>query len=95
MAPPPAYPDGAVSNAFSTDPFTLAGLAGAAVVIAAYFANQMRWLSAEDWRFPLLNLVGAGLILASFATQWNFPSVVIELFWIAISLVGLVRAVSG
>ncbi len=82
-------------NATLLDPFTIAGFVGAAVVIVAYFANQMRWLSAEDWRFPLFNLVGAALILASLTTQWNFPSVVIEVFWIAISLFGLLRAVSG
>ena len=82
-------------TAIPLDPLTIAGFVGAAIVIVAYFANQMRWLSAEDWRFPLSNLVGAALILASLTTQWNFPSVVIEVFWIAISLVGLVRAISG
>lgn len=68
------------------------GFAGATVIIAAYFANQQRWLRSEDWRYPLANLVGSVLILVSLYFEWNFPSVVIELFWIAISLYGLVKS---
>jgi hypothetical protein len=70
----------------------IAGFVGAALVIAAYFANQQGWLPPEDWRFPLANLVGAGLIMASLYAEWNFPSAVIEGFWIAISAYGLLRS---
>jgi hypothetical protein len=73
------------------DAYTVAGFVGAAAVIAAYFANQQGWLPSEDWRFPLANLVGASLILVSLYTAWNFPSAVIEGFWIAISLYGLAK----
>jgi hypothetical protein len=38
------------------------GLFGAAIYVVAYFANQARWLKAEDWRFPAANLAGALLI---------------------------------
>ena len=64
---------------------------GTGVIVVAYFADQKRWLSAEDWRYPAANLVGSLLILASLLVEWNTPSVVIELFWIAISLYGLVN----
>jgi len=70
----------------------IVGFVGAALVIAAYFANQQGWLASEDWRFPLVNLVGAGLIMASLYAEWNFPSAVIEGFWIAISAYGLLRS---
>ena len=72
--------------------YDLVGFAGAAVLIAAYFANQQRWLSSEDWRYPAANLLGAALILFSLLFAWNFPSVVIEVFWAAISLWGIVRS---
>ncbi|HJS87632.1 MAG TPA: hypothetical protein VJ779_19435 [Acetobacteraceae bacterium] len=71
----------------------IAGFAGAALVIAAYFANQQGWLASEDWRFPLANLVGAALIMASLYAEWNFPSAVIEGFWIVISVYGLLRSI--
>jgi hypothetical protein len=75
--------------------YNLAGFAGAAVIIAAYFANQQRWLRSDDRRYPLANLIGAILILVSLCFEWNFPSVVIELFWAAISLYGLAKSLKG
>jgi hypothetical protein len=71
--------------------YTIAGLVGTTIILVAYFANQQRWLRSEDWRFPAANLLGSMLILASLFVEWNTPSVVIELFWIAISLYGLVN----
>jgi hypothetical protein len=68
------------------------GFFGAALIIAAYFANQKGWLASTDWRFPATNLAGAVLIFASLFVQWNLPSAVIEVFWIAISVYGLLRA---
>jgi hypothetical protein len=78
----------------SIAPYDLVGFAGVALIVAAYFANQQRWLRSEDWRFPFLNLAGSALIFSSLLYEWNFPSVVIELIWIAISLWGLVRALA-
>jgi hypothetical protein len=69
-----------------------AGFVGAALIIVAYFANQSGWLRSSDWRFPAANLLGAVLIFASLFVQWNFPSAVIEGFWIAISIYGLMRS---
>ena len=36
--------------------------------------------------------IGASLILISLFYEWNFPSVVIEIFWVAISLYGMAKA---
>ena len=77
------------------DPYTLAGMLGAAIVVVAYFANQQGWLASADWRFPAANLVGAGLILVSLSAAWNLPAAVIEVFWAAISVYGLARCRRG
>lgn len=74
--------------------YELAGFIGAAIIVVAYFAMQQRWLNALDWRFPAANLLGSLLILVSLWFEWNFPSVVIEIFWALISLVGLVRSLA-
>src|SRR5690242_8561201 len=74
--------------------YDLAGFLGAAIIGVAYFAMQQRWLNALDWRFPAANLLGSLLILVSLWFEWNFPSVVIEIFWALISLVGLVRSLA-
>ena len=74
------------------EPYDIVGFAGAAIFVVVYFANQQRWLSSEDWRYPLANLIGAMLILVSLLYEWNFPSVVIEVFWAVISLYGMAKS---
>jgi len=73
--------------------YDIVGFLGVVLLMGAYFANQQRWLRSEDWRYPGLNLAGALLILVSLLFEWNFPSVVIEICWIAISLWGLAKTV--
>jgi hypothetical protein len=68
------------------------GIVGSALIVIAYFLNQRGQLASADWRFPALNLAGASLIMFSLLFAWNLPSVLIEAFWIAISLYGLARA---
>jgi hypothetical protein len=75
----------------TVDLYTILGFAGAIVVLVAYFANQTGRLASDDWRFPFINLTGSLMILASFYTAINWPSLFIEIFWIAISLYGLAR----
>jgi Mg2+/citrate symporter len=74
--------------------YELAGFVGAAIIVVAYFAVTQGWLNALDWRFPAANVAGSLLILVSLWFDWNFPSVVIEIFWALISLVGLVRSLA-
>ena len=75
--------------------YDVIGFVGAAAIIAAYFANQQRWLRSEDWRYPFANLVGAALILVSLFFGWNFPSAVIEIFWVTISLYGMAKSLAN
>jgi hypothetical protein len=67
----------------------LVGYSGAAVLVVAYFLNQRGALPSEDWRFPALNLLGSSALMISLIWEPNLPSVVIELFWAAISLYGV------
>jgi hypothetical protein len=73
------------------DLYMAAGFAGALLVVVAYLANQTGRLPSDDRRFPGANLAGSILILASLYSAWNFPSAIIELFWAAISIYGLLR----
>ncbi|NRA87306.1 MAG: hypothetical protein HRU28_07910 [Rhizobiales bacterium] len=67
------------------------GVVGTIIIVAAYYASQMRYMSSEDLLFPLLNLVGSILIAFSLYFDFNFPSVLMEFFWILISLIGIIR----
>jgi paired small multidrug resistance pump len=76
-----------------SDLFVATGFVGVAIVLFIYFANQQRWLSSEDWRFPFANALGSALILVSLVVQWNFPSFIINCVWIAISVYGLIKGI--
>ena len=71
------------------------GVAGALLISGLYLLNQMGRLATTDWRFPGGNLAGSVLIFLSLVEAFNLPSVMIELFWSAISVFGLVRALGG
>ncbi|ALS59638.1 hypothetical protein AT302_07600 [Pandoraea norimbergensis] len=68
------------------------GILGAAFVVLAYFLNQRGRLSSSDWRFPGINLCGSVLITVSLIYNPNPASLLIEIFWGAISLYGLQKA---
>ena len=67
------------------------GVAGAAMIIVAYFANQQGWMATSGWLYSSVNLLGALLILLSLSVAWNLAAAVMELFWALISLYGIVR----
>ncbi len=77
---------------------TLAQEADAAIVAGAMLTsrrcllNQVGRLEMTDWRFPGSDLLGLLLIFLSLVEMFNLPSVMIELFWLAISVFGLLCA---
>lgn len=67
------------------------GYAGVVLVLIAYALLATGRLSNDDWRYPVINVIGTLGIAYSLLYQWNLPSMVAQLVWIAISLVGLMR----
>lgn len=72
--------------------YDIIGVVGSAIIVISYFANQQDWLGAHDWRYSVLNLAGALMILASLYWAWNLAAAVMEGFWALISLWGLTKA---
>lgn len=68
------------------------GYAGVACVVGTYLLSQIGRMDATKPLYPAINGVGAAMILVSLFHRPNPPSIVIELFWLAISIVGFVRA---
>ena len=68
------------------------GLVGVALVVGTYFLSQIGRMNVNQPLYPALNGIGALLILYSLSHTFNAASFVIELFWLAISLTGLIRA---
>jgi hypothetical protein len=68
------------------------GIIGVILVLIAYYLLNTDKINALDMRYLLLNLIGSVLILVSLMFHWNLSSVIIEIAWIAISLIGIYRA---
>ena len=70
----------------------LVGFVGVALLIATYGAQQTGRLTADDPAYSVLNGLAAVLITVSLFKDFNAVTLVIEIFWFAISAYGFVRA---
>lgn len=75
----------------SFEPLQMIGVAGAATYVLAYALLQLGLLSGSDYRYTVLNMAAAGMVLVSLIDSFNLSSAIIQVFWIAISFVGLLR----
>ncbi len=68
------------------------GLLGAFLIVSAYFLLQVGWIKTEAVSFSVVNGVGAAGIIISLLYEFNLSAMVIEVFWLAISVYGIYRA---
>ena len=59
-------------------------------VVVAYLFLQMNKYTIKSLQYQLLNLVGAILLLISLFVHFNLGSFIIEVFWIIITIYGIV-----
>lgn len=67
------------------------GNVGVLLVLGAYLGLQLGRLDSQGPAFSACNAVGAVLLLVSLTVNFNLSSVIIEIFWLAISVIGLWR----
>ncbi|EKD70391.1 MAG: putative membrane spanning protein [uncultured bacterium] len=68
------------------------GLFGVTFILIAYFLINTHRIQADNLCYQLLNLFGSLMILVSLFFNWNTSSVVIEIAWALISLLGIQRS---
>jgi hypothetical protein len=66
-------------------------LIGALLLLLAYGGQQLRLLPNEGTVYQLLNLAGAGLLLWRALDESSYGFVLLEGFWVLVSLIGLLR----
>jgi paired small multidrug resistance pump len=71
--------------------YDLVGTAGVALILLAYYLLQVGRIDIQGLLYSAANLLGAALITVSLMFAFNFSSFLIELCWMAISLVGIAR----
>jgi hypothetical protein len=69
--------------------FNILGTIGVGTIIVTYILLQTGRLRSDSLYYSLLNAVGAILILISLYFEFNFPSFVVEFFWLLISIFGI------
>ena len=70
----------------------LLGNLGVFLIIGSYFWLQIGRIPGQSKMYSLVNAIGAALILVSLYFNFNLSAVIVEVFWLIISLVGLVIA---
>ena len=69
--------------------YDILGTLGVAIIILTYALLQLGRIRSEQVLYSIMNAVGASLILVSLYFEFNFPSVIVEAFWLLISLFGI------
>ena len=66
-------------------------LLGAALILAAYVANQREWLGPRDVSYNLMNLFGALFLLWVALVDWRWGFIILEAVWALASIPPLLR----
>jgi predicted membrane-bound spermidine synthase len=67
------------------------GNIGVFLIILGYLLLQLERIRSTDLVYSLLNLIGAVLIIISLMQEFNLSAFVIEVFWVIISFIGIIR----
>lgn len=68
------------------------GLVGVTFVLLAFSLLNMNKLTSHNLSYQFLNLTGSILLLFSLCFHINLASIVIEIAWMLISVIGIYRA---
>jgi hypothetical protein len=69
--------------------YDIVGTLGVAIIVLTYILLQIDRVRSDQLIYSLLNAAGAALILVSLYFDFNFPSFIVEFFWLLISLFGI------
>jgi hypothetical protein len=73
----------------------VAGWYGAAAIITAYGLATFGYINAESYAYQLLNLSGAMGIMTLAVFKHVRQSVVVNIFWMTIAIIGIFRLSSN
>jgi hypothetical protein len=71
--------------------YDVSGGIGVVLIVAAYLLLQLERVSGNGLMYLTMNAVGAALILLSLLYEFNLSAFLMEVFWLAISLMGIAR----
>ena len=77
------------------DLFQWLGFGGMLCIVLAYFLLQIGKCDVHSLAYQLLNLTGAVALIVSLYVHFNLGSFLIEIFWIVITVYGIVKNLSN
>lgn len=75
--------------------YDLAGNVGVALMVFAYLLLHIGKLRINDLSYSLMNTIGASLVLVSLHYRFNLSAFLVEIFWLLISIFGLIKPLVG
>ena len=69
----------------------LIGFAGSFFIVAAFAYSNLTTQMNALW-FNVSNFVGAALLTVSLTVNYNLPTMVLEVVWMAIAIFGILKA---
>ena len=69
----------------------LIGFVGSFFIVAAFAYSNLTTSMNALW-FNVSNLLGAALLTVSLTVNYNLPTMVLEIVWMAIAIFGIVKA---
>lgn len=69
----------------------LIGFAGSFFIVAAFAYSNVTTQMNALW-FNVANFIGAALLTVSLTVNYNLPTIVLEVVWMAIALFGIAKA---
>ena len=67
------------------------GIVGVVILMVTYLLLQLNRLRSDDLSYSLLNAIGASLIVVTLLVNFNLSALLMEVFWVLISFVGIYR----
>ena len=78
-------------NIAATELHELIGFAGVVLYLGSYFLLQTGIIRSASYAYCFSNMTAASLVMISLTHDFNLASALIQIFWIAISAMGLIR----
>jgi hypothetical protein len=69
----------------------LVGNIGVLMLMVTYLMLQLEKIKSSNLSYSVLNAVGASLIVASLIVNFNLSAMLMEVFWVLISFIGIGR----
>ena len=69
----------------------IVGNLGVSFIIGTYILLQMERMDSESYVYSILNALGAFFVIISLTYDFNLSGVIVECFWVGISVIGIIR----